>query len=167
MIPNSAHISRTSPPGNPPTFSKACTFGWRQEGMKSRIPTSLYTRALGRHITHSPSNPPQRTNLHLSCSQQFLQAASSRTQACFYRLLLVCEVVIRSLGELSLGAMGNGCSWHTESRARDKFVRRPGQTLLTRGTSSGRMAQRRSGTARDGAATVAKCRAAFRIEGIT
>lgn len=167
MIPNSAHISRTSAFGNPPAFSKACTFGWRQEGMKSRIPTSLYTRALDRHLTHSPSNPPQRTNLHLPCSQQFLQAASSRTQTCFYRFLLICEVVVRSLGELSLGAVGNGCSWHTESRARDKFVRRSGQTLLARGTSSGRMAQRRSGTARDGAATVAECRAASRTERIT
>ena len=123
--------------------------------MKSRILSSMYTRAFGRHLTHSPSNPPQRTNLHLPCPQQFLQAASSRTQACFYRLLLVCEVIIRSLGELCLGAMGNGCSWHTKSRARDKFVRRPGQTLLARGASSGRMAERRSGTARDGATTVA------------
>ena len=135
--------------------------------MKSRILSSSYTRAFDRGLTHSPGNPPQRTNLHLPCSQQFLQAASSRTQACFYRLLLVCEVVIRSLGELSLGAMGNGCSWHTKSRARDKFVRRPGQTLFARGAGSGRMAERRSGTARDGATTVAERRAAFRIKRIT
>ena len=71
------------------------------------------------------------------------------------------------MGARSLSAMGNGCGWHTKSRARDKFVRRPGQTLLTRGASSGRMAERRSGTARDGATTVDERRAAFRIKRIT
>ena len=93
--------------------------------MESRIQFSCILARLG-HDTHSPSNPLQRENLHLSCSQQFLQASSSRAQARSDKLLLVREVIILKLGSLpTLNAMGSGRSRHTESRASDKFIRRP------------------------------------------
>ena len=119
-------LLRTDLANDFPTYSKECGFCWRERRNGEPYTIFMYTRAFDCHVTHSPCNPLQRENLHLPCSQQLLQASSSRAEASPDSLLLICEVVLLNLGELSaLGTTGSSRSRHTESRAIDKFVRRP------------------------------------------